>query len=91
MFKKILIGLGLMFAVQTASFACDAMGDDKHVGSVTGVDAKAGTFTIMDAQLRKPLTFLASTAVLEQANSASGRLTVTFEQKDGQLIATGIE
>ncbi len=92
MMKKILfiIVLYSLVSYQTA-FACAGAGDNKHIGMVTSIDEQTKTFTIMDMEQRKPITFSAAAELLEKANSASSVITVTFEEKDGQLIAIEIE
>lgn len=92
MFKKLICLTGLLFALHsTTVLACSAMGANKHVGQVMTVDPKGGTFTIMDAQLQKPLTFSASKKVMDQIRQASGQIIVIFKQQKNKLIATGIE
>ena len=67
--------------------ACSAAGPDKHVGSVTAVDQQAGIFTILDAEKRTPITFVANEQVLSHLAAAKRAVIVPFEQADGGLAA----
>ena len=92
MLKKILLIVAICsFSFSQAAFACSAAGDNKHVGTVTSVDEQSKTFTIMDMEQQKPITFSAADNILEKASSASSVITVTFEEKDGQITAIEIE
>ncbi len=92
MMKKILlISVIYLLVSYQAAFACAGAGDNKHVGTVAAVNEQSKTFTIMDMEQRKPIIFSAAAELLEKANSASSVITVTFEEKDGQLIAIEIE
>jgi len=79
--------ISLMLTGAGQAMACSAAGPDKHVGSVTAVDQQAGTFTILDAEKRTPITFVASKQVLSYAAAAKGEVIVRFEQADGGLVA----
>jgi len=90
--RKILLIVAIcsLVSYQTA-FACGGAGDHKHIGMVTAIDEQMKTFTIMDMELRKPITFSAVADILGKAASATSAVTVTYEEKDGQLIAIEIE
>jgi len=79
-------------AVFSASpvFACSAAGPGKHVGQVSAVDSKAGTFTVMDAETGKPIVFFAPTSILKDAAQAKGSVMVSYKQADGKLQAQDI-
>ncbi len=51
--------------VSLPSWACDALGANRHIGVVTEINTDAETFTIIDAQRQKPVTFTASRKILE--------------------------
>ncbi|MDQ6959632.1 MAG: hypothetical protein Q9M27_01275 [Mariprofundaceae bacterium] len=70
--------------------ACSVAGPHKHVGQVTAVNTGTGTFTIMDAETRKPIVFAASAGILKEAAKASGSVMVSYEQSNGQLVAKDI-
>ncbi len=81
---------GLTLSVASPVLACSAAGPDKHVGQVTAVDAKAGTFTVMDAETRKPITFSASSEIIKDAAKSNGSVMVSYEKSDGKLVAKDI-
>jgi len=81
-------GLSL-FAIMPA-VACSVAGPNKHVGQVTAVNTKTKTFTIMDAETRKPIVFSASADILRDAGKAMGSVMVSYEQSEGQLVAKDI-
>jgi len=64
------------------TWACDALGPNRHVGVVTQIDPKAGTFTIIDAQRETPMTFTAQQKILD-ALKLDSEVIVTFRM-DGQ-------
>ena len=85
---------GLLAAIlltPTSSQACSALGPNKHVGTVIGLDAGAQTITVLDAQTRQPVTFLANEELLNQARNAKGRIIVDYEAEGTQLRAISIE
>ncbi|GMQ99555.1 MAG: hypothetical protein BMS9Abin18_0373 [Zetaproteobacteria bacterium] len=81
---------GVVMFAATPTFACSTAGPNKHVGQVTAVNTKAGTFTIMDAETRKPITFAASAGILKDAAKAKGSVMVSYEQSDGKMVAKDI-
>jgi hypothetical protein len=85
---------GLLAAILLApasSQACSALGPNKHVGTVIGLDASAQTITVLDAQTRQPVTFLANEELLSQARNAKGQIIVDYEAEGTQLRAISIE
>jgi hypothetical protein len=46
------------------------------VGTVIGLDAAAQTITVLDAQTRQPVTFLANEELLNEARNAKGQIIV---------------
>jgi len=90
--------LGIVIIVLTLSFgavsalACKAAGLHKHVGPITSIDNNSGTFTILDAQTNKPISFTASKKLLNEAAKAKGNITVDFKSDDkGNLTAKEIQ
>lgn len=73
------------------TWACDAAGNSTHIGSLMSVNAADKTFTIQDAQLNSPITFVASSDIIEALNDAKGSIMVNYEEKeDGKLTAVGV-
>jgi len=81
---------GLTLSAMAPAVACSVAGPNKHVGHVTAVNAGNGTFTIMDAETRKPIVFTASADILKDAAKAKGSVMVSYEQSDGRLVAKDI-
>ena len=73
-------------SVGLPSWGCDAMGPNRHVGLVTKIDPQAGTFTIIDAQLVKPLTFNAEKKILDIVK-VNGSFIITFRMDGTQMKA----
>lgn len=89
MLKFLLIHLvGFVFALSVTlpSWACDAVGPSRHVGVVTKIDPKAGTFTILDAQMRKPMTFIAEKTILD-ALKLNSNFMITFREEGQGMMA----
>lgn len=76
-------------SVAVATWACDAMGPNRHVGVVTNIDQKAGTFTIIDAQKRKPMTFTAQKKVLDELK-LNREFIVTFRIDGQRMMAEAV-
>ncbi len=89
-FKAILAGA--LFISPLATWACDAAGPSTHIGTVQSVDASSNTFTIIDAQTRMPITFMASNEIIDGLKDAKGSVMVNFQQMDGSdnLKALGV-
>lgn len=95
MTKQIIIKailLGALFITPIATWACDAAGKNTHIGTVQSVDASGKTFTIIDAQTRMPITFMANNEIIDGLKDAKGSVMVNYEQMDGSsdLKAVGI-
>ena len=92
--KRTTVMVGLLSAILLApasSQACSALGPNKHVGTVIGLDAAAQTITVLDAQTRHPVTFLANEELLNEAKNAKGQIIVDYETEGTQLRAIGIQ
>jgi hypothetical protein len=92
--KHTTVMVGLLSAILLApasSLACSALGPNKHVGTVIGLDAAAQTITVLDAQTRQPVTFLANEELLNEARNAKGQIIVDYETEGTQLRAIGIQ
>jgi len=91
--KQILITMmvaALSMSATMPVFACNAAGPNKHVGQVTAVNASSGTFTILDAETRKPIVFTASADIIKDAAKAKGSVMVSYEQSNGKMVAKDI-
>ena len=78
-----------MLSVTTSAMACKAAGKDKHVGMVTNIDKKTGTFTIKDAETDLPMTFQATDDQLRELKMKD-QVMVSYKEKDGKLVALDI-
>jgi hypothetical protein len=76
-------------SVSSPTWACDAMGPNRHVGVVTQIDSKAGTFTIIDAQRRTPMTFIAGKKLLDGL-PLNRNMIVTFRMAGERMMADAV-
>ena len=94
MAKKILISslLASSLLIPVATWACDAAGPSTHIGTVQSVDASSKTFTIIDAQTRMPISFAASSEIIDGLKDAKGSVMVNYEEIEGKdgLKAVGV-
>lgn len=94
MAKKFLIYSILASALflPVATWACDAAGPSTHIGTVQSVDASSKTFTIIDAQTRMPIKFVASNEIIEGLKDAKGSVMVNYEEMESSdgLKALGV-
>lgn len=84
MAKKFLIKYVLASALllPVAGWACDAAGPSTHIGTVQSVDASGKTFTIIDAQTRMPIKFVASNEIIDGLKDAKGSVMVNYEEME---------
>ena len=73
----------------TTAWACKSAGPNKHVGSVTAIDAKAKTFTIRDAETDHLMTFEANDKILNEIK-VNDRVMVGYKEEAGKMIAVDI-
>lgn len=73
-------------AVVVPSWACDAMGPNRHVGVVTKIEPNAGTFTIIDAQTERNMTFTASKKILDVL-ALNREFVITFRMEGSTMKA----
>ena len=83
--------LAAILLAPASSLACSALGPNKHVGTVIGLDTAAQTITVLDAQSNQPITFLANEKILSEVKNAKGRIIVDYEAEGAQLRAIGIQ
>jgi hypothetical protein len=74
----------------TSGWACSVAGPGKHIGQVTNVDDQAGTVTLLDAETNEPIVFIASSDILKEVHAASGQVMISYEERDGKLIAKNV-
>jgi len=74
----------------TMTWACKSAGPNKHVGSITSIDAKAQTFTIRDAETDHPMTFAATDTMLKDLK-LSARVMVGYKEDNGKMIAVDVQ
>ena len=89
--KRLLVGVIVsVLCLAPAAFACEFAGPDTHVGEIKAIDLTQPSFTILDGQMKKSLTFL---AVPEQLKGLSlGQLVVVkYSKVGGQLRAEEIQ
>jgi len=81
-----------LFLLPVATWACDAAGPSTHIGTVQSVDASNKTFTIIDAQTRMPIKFVASNEIIEGLKDAKGSVMVNYEEMESTdgLKALGV-
>ncbi len=78
----------LIFSSSTP-WACGGEESGKHIGNVLKV--QQSSFTIRDAETNRPITFNASTEILNNIKSSNGRVVVNYEEnEDGALKALSI-
>ena len=71
-------------------FACEFAGPDTHVGEIKAIDLTQPSFTILDGQMKKPLTFLAAPEQLKGL-SLGQLVVVKYSKVGGQLRAEEIQ
>ena len=76
-------------SVSIPTWACDAMGPNRHVGVITQIDPKAGMFTIIDAQMRKPMNFTADKKLLDGLQ-VNRNVIVTFRMVGERMMAEAV-
>ncbi len=72
------------------AWSCSMAGPNTHIGPVTAVDAEANTFTVLDAETRQPITFVATPTLLKGIVK-NQQVTVTFEKDGNKLTTTAVK
>jgi hypothetical protein len=57
----------LVLFTSTTAWACSAVGPNKHVGMLLNIDKPGQSFTVLDAETNRPITFLADEALGSRA------------------------
>lgn len=73
-----------------AALACGSPDKMTHVGQVTAVDKKAGSFTIFDVQTASPITFVSDETLLKGLENVRGMVQVKYEHDGDALRAIDI-
>jgi hypothetical protein len=73
--------------IPVGAWACKAAGANTHVGVLKSVDAKAKSFTIIDAETRSPITFVSDEAILKDLAGVKGTIGVSYEETGGVFRA----
>ncbi len=95
--RKIKLYLAVVLAVifigiaakVSSTLACSSLPSGKHLGLVMKVDPEMGTFTLIDAETRKPIRFSASTELLKMIQR-DDTIIMSYENENGHLIAKEI-
>jgi len=89
--KCLLVGIMMsVICLAPAAFACELAGSDTHVGKIQAIDVAKPSFTILDQQMKKPLTFL--TAPEQLKGLSVGQLVVVkYSKVEGQLRAEEVQ
>jgi len=82
--------LALSVVVAVPVLACGPEENKTHVGTVSGVDASAGTMTLLDAQTGKLLTFQVR-GNLPNGLAQNSRVVIRYVLEDGALVAEQIK
>ncbi len=71
------------------SLACSNLGAGKHMGVVRMIDPIKGALSIIDAETRRPITFVTGENSLKSVH-VNDTVVITFERDKDQLIAKEI-
>jgi len=81
---------GFIFGLSAYALACKAMGANKHVGVIQTINQDSKSFSIIDAETGKKITFDASSEIIEKIK-VELRVIVTFRTNGEVLIAEAVE
>jgi hypothetical protein len=81
---------GFVLGTGTMTWACKSAGPNKHVGSVTAIDAQGKTFTIRDAETDHLMTFEATEKILKDLK-VSDRVMVGYKEEKDKMIAVDVQ
>ena len=89
--KRLLTAVVLSITLMAIpAFACEQAGPDTHVGKIQAIDVAKPSFTIIDQQMKKPVTFLAAPEQLKGL-SLGQMVLVRYSETKGQLKADEIQ
>jgi hypothetical protein len=78
-----------VFSVNTS--ACSAMGSTTHAGKILAFNEGDRTFTILDVETMKPITFSADAEIMQKVVNAEGMAIVDFARDATGLTATRVK
>lgn len=78
-----------MVCLASPAFACESAGSDTHVGKIQAIDVARPSFTILDRQMKRPVTFLAAPDQLKGL-SVGQLVAVKYSELKGDLKAEEI-
>jgi hypothetical protein len=90
MYRRYLIAAaitGVLAAAPIATWACQAAGQNVHVGKLMAIDAKANSFTIFDVETANAITFASDEKTLKGLQDARGMVQVHYERVGDVLKA----
>jgi len=76
--------------VPATALACSVAGPRTHVGTLTGTDPDNGTFSIIDAESRQPMTFSAQPDIIESLMGTQGVVSIDYQKSGDDLTATDV-
>lgn len=87
-----LLAVIVVFSVFSANtWACSAMGPATHAGKILAFNEGDRTFTILDMETMKPITFSADNDIMQKIVGAEGMAIVDFASDGAGLTATRVE
>lgn len=89
MYRRYLIAAAIVgvLAAPSATWACQAAGENVHVGKLMAIDTKANSFTIFDVETANPITFASDAPTLKGLQSVRGMVQVHYERVGDVLRA----
>ncbi|NOZ51859.1 MAG: hypothetical protein GXP08_01765 [Gammaproteobacteria bacterium] len=82
--------LASLLLAPMAAWTCDAAGPSAHIGTVQSIDAANKTFTIVDAQSRNAITFVANNEIIEELKGAKGSIMVNYEENNDDTVLKAV-
>ena len=74
----------------TGAWACGGADSNRHAGVILGVVEAGQSFTILDMESNRPITFLADDTLISRVSEAKGRVLVEFDSDGANLTATDV-
>jgi hypothetical protein len=73
----------------SSTLACSSLAPGKHLGLVMMVDPVKGNFTLIDAETREAIRFVASAELLRLIQK-DDTIIMSYEKENGRLVAKEI-